>query len=154
MMIWFVGGSALDLNRGYTAYMNSFSFQSHRKGCNMMIHSLQPHKGTEEQKTTWDGSWLYNISNQKNLKHTCHSFLISWLKWFNDSFKQSQHLFFLLPNSINLFRNLFLDHAKASTLVSVTASWSVPFDSGGLPVLGYKAVLGTVAGSWVPFCWR
>ena len=28
--------------------------------------------------------------------------------------------------------------AKASTLVSVTVAWSAPFDSGGLPVLGYK----------------
>ena len=32
---------------------------------------------------------------------------------------------------------------KASTLVSVTVAWSAPFDSGGLPVLGYKARLGT-----------
>ena len=30
---------------------------------------------------------------------------------------------------------------EASTLVSVTVAWSVPFDSGGLPVLGYKAML-------------
>ena len=30
-------------------------------------------------------------------------------------------------------------HHEASTLVSVTLAWDPPVDSGGLPVLGYKA---------------
>jgi len=34
----------------------------------------------------------------------------------------------------------------ASTLVSVTVSWSVPFDSGGLPVLGYKVYMDDALG--------
>lgn len=34
------------------------------------------------------------------------------------------------PSNVNL---------AASTLVSVTLAWGVPVDSGGLPILGYKA---------------
>eukprot|EP00435_Cladocopium_sp_Y103_P058368 s316_g20.t1 len=41
------------------------------------------------------------------------------------------------PTSINV---------AASTLVSVTVAWSAPFDSGGLPVLGYKVYMDDALG--------
>lgn len=84
--------------------------------------------------------WIMTLQHLKSKESQTYlsfifDFMVEMVQWF----LQTISSFFLLPNSINLFRNLFLDHAKASTLVSVTVSWSVPFDSGGLPVLGYKA---------------
>ena len=139
-MIWFVGGSALDLNRGYMAYMNSFSFHSHEKGCNMMIHSLQPPQ--RNWRTRNNMRWIMALQHlkSKDIKRTSNiSFIFDVMVEMVQWFLQTISTLFSPTQFFQPFQKLLSWFSKASTLVSVTVSWSVPFDSGGLPVLGYKA---------------
>lgn len=93
---------------------------------------------------------------QKNIKHIIHF----WFHGWNGSMIPSNISTLFSPTQFNQpFQKLLSWFCKASTLVSVTVSWSVPFDSGGLPVLGYKApgslsVGGNKACSLIDFCSR